>query len=248
MSPIDVLMRLARPSTRLMDRLRLNAKLGLIAAAFIATAVMVAVMLVVRINSEIAVLNLQREGEQAAGLALILMTSTARHDLASDGGDASAAASVHTTLADLKTELDDFEVTERLTQLLAETEAALETALTPADDANESKQRHLKASASIADLINRIAEDTGMNRVRDAHTFYLSSIIINDLPLLQDRSFRLRALGALVIETGAVWVDDRIDIVAASRDMERAKDALASAVRRLADFEKQALPELQAAE
>jgi methyl-accepting chemotaxis protein len=250
MSPTEVLFRLSRPSTRLMDRLRLNSKLGLIAAAFLATAVLVALLLVARINDELAMLDTQREGEKAVATGLSLMEQLGRHDLGEDAtsGESAAAPAVRAKLAELQAAIANVDASERLTQLLSEAEAAIGTALQPGDDANDVKQRHLRAYASSADLITRVAEDSSLNRVRDAHTYYLSSVTIRDLPLLQDRSFRLRALGALVIETGAVWVDDRIDIVAASRDMERAKVALEAAVVRLGDYEKDALPQLQASQ
>ena len=59
MTPLQLINAAALPATRLMDRLKLNAKLGMIAVAFLATAALVAWLLVARINAESATLQTQ---------------------------------------------------------------------------------------------------------------------------------------------------------------------------------------------
>jgi methyl-accepting chemotaxis protein len=237
-----------------MDRLSLNAKLGLIAAGFIATALLVSILLVHRINIEVDLLTQQDHGQRAAKAALELMEQSARHDVAMQSarrGNASAdVASISLAVQQSQAALADAvaltQPTEAITALSGELDGHLASAREEVNDANDSMQRHLRASTTATELISRVAEHTGLRRVRDLHTYLLASTVISDLPLLQDRSFRLRGLGALVIDTGAVWVEDRIDIVAATRDMDSAKNELASAVQRLEEYEPEAVAELDA--
>ena len=243
MTPLQLLNAAALPATRLMDRLKLNAKLGLIAVAFLATAALVAWLLVARINAESAILQTQDHGQYSVAKGLKLMASLARHDiLAGEGADALAGQ-----LAEFRESALPVAIDERLPTQLTATEEAMQSALQPAQEQNVRMQRHLRAIGATMLAIDIASADSSLDRVRDSHTYYLSSVLRRDLPLLQDRSMRLRAIGAVVIDTGAVWVDDRIDIVSATRDMDRAKDELALAIERLKQYEAARFAELEAA-
>ena len=243
MSLIDLLTPIARPATRLMDRLSLKAKLALIAASFLAASLVLAWAQISAVNTELGQLERLKHGEHLIPSTVSLLeelssaTMAARQRVA---GDASAGqveqaqrSKVKTLFVEVSEHVLDLPKDPRLDAALAEFSKAVEESAQASDDINVVVQRDTVATDKAMEFLAEAYITSGLYLDNDERTLSLGEVIAKQLPLLLDRMTRMEVLANLVIEGGAVWVEDRIDISAADRDIAGAVSDLDRAMHRL---------------
>ncbi|SDD61209.1 methyl-accepting chemotaxis protein [Aquimonas voraii] len=240
MTPLELLHVATAPSVRFMDRLRLNSKLMLIAAVFVGVAVIMAALLVREINTKVAHLQQLQTGEAAFPKAITLMRDISSHAAQSRralGGDAAAQAEIPRIVDTLRAgTAAAIEVREqlppdpRLDKAVEELQAAMELALQPSDDINTIIQHDLDAIAKVRNFMSVLEVASDLYLDNEEGTLLLGEIVTAHGPLLLDRALRIRALGNLVIDGGAVWVEDRIDLTSSDREIGNALETLGGAV------------------
>jgi methyl-accepting chemotaxis protein len=243
MTPLQLLTAAATPATRLMDRLKLNSKLVLIAAAFVAVSLVLAVVLVRQANQDIAHLEQMNTGADMFTDSIALMRDVSLHAALSRralSGDAAAEAEKAAVVTKLSSELSSLleatkalPVNERLDRSLAELKASFDEALQPGDDINIIVQRDMAAIGKLRAMMTALSVASDLYLDNDEDTLLMAEIVTEHAPALLDRSLRIRALGNLVIDGGAVWVEDRIDLTSSDREIGAALETLAAVIANL---------------
>ena len=243
MTPLELLQVATAPSARFMDRLRLNSKLILIAAVFVAVSIVLAVLLVQSINREVNHLQQVQTGETLFPQGISLLRNVSAHAAAARkglGGDAQAAAEADRLRQVITDEVaalvrDSAKLPEepRLTAALEALSAAAAEASQDSDDINTIVQRDMALIEKVRGTFAALSIASDLYLDSDEATLLLGEIVTDHAPALLDRSLRIRALGNLVIDGGAVWVEDRIDLTSSDREIKTALAGLAGAVNNL---------------
>ncbi|MBN8426173.1 MAG: CZB domain-containing protein [Xanthomonadales bacterium] len=243
MSLIQLLTPIARPATRLMDRLSMKGKLGVIALSFLTASLILAGMIVSSSNRQLAVLEQIEHGEHLIEPAIQMLfeisggTEAARQRVAGDTTAASTEqahrAAQLAALGEATEHVGDLPQDPRLVKALADLDAAVKESAQPQEDANVIVQRDMLAMHGVVTFLNEGFVSSGLYLDNDVETLSLGGIASNQVPLLLDRISRIRVLSNLVIEGGAVWVEDRIDISSADREIASAFDTLQRDIERL---------------
>jgi methyl-accepting chemotaxis protein len=243
MSLIDLLTPIARPATRLMDRLSLKAKLGLIAASFLAASLVLAWAQISGANTLLGQLDRLRHGEHLIPSTVAVLEEVSSATMAARKravGNAAAAAQeqghrdkVAAQMREVAEHVTDLPKDPRLDAALVAFVAAVDASQQPSDDINVVVQRDTEAVNKGTEFLAEAYITSGLYLDSDERTLSLGEVISKQLPLLLDRMTRLEVLANLVIEGGAVWVEDRIDLNAADRDIAGATSELDRAMHRL---------------
>ena len=243
MTPLELLQAATAPSARFMDRLRLNSKLMLIAAVFVAVSIVLAILLVRGINKEVSHLQQVQSGEALFPQAISLIrnvsahAASARKGLAGDSQALAEANRLRQVMADEVAALvrDSAVLPEepRLTAALKAMQDAAAEATQESDDINTIVQRDMALIEKVRATFGALNVASDLFLDSDEATLLMGEIVAEHGPALLDRSLRIRALGNLVIDGGAVWVEDRIDLTSSDREIKSALDTLAVAVSNL---------------
>jgi len=243
MTPLQLLQVATAPSARFMDRLRLNSKLMLIAAVFVAVSIVLAILLVQNINRDVNHLQQVQTGEALFPRAISLIRNVSGHAAAARrglGGDAqslSEASRLRQEISDQVAALvrDSAALPEepRLTAALEAMQQAAAEATKESDDINTIVQRDMALIETVRGTFSALSVASDLLLDNDEATLVLGEIVTEHAPALLDRSLRIRALGNLVIDGGAVWVEDRIDLTSSDREIKTALANLAGAVNNL---------------
>ena len=247
MTPLELLHVATAPSVRFMDRLRLNSKLMLIAAVFVAVSIVLAILLIRNVNREVNHLQQVQTGEAMfpQGISLLRNVSAhaaaARKGLAGDAQAAAEASRLRQVMSDEVAALvrDSAALPEepRLTAALEALQQAAAEASQESDDINTIVQRDMALIEKVRGTFAALSIASDLFLDNDEATLLLGEIVTEHAPALLDRSLRIRALGNLVIDGGAVWVEDRIDLTSSDREIKTALGGLAGAVNNLgADY------------
>ncbi|ODU44831.1 methyl-accepting chemotaxis protein [uncultured Aquimonas sp.] len=243
MTPLELLQVATAPSARFMDRLRLNSKLMLIAAVFVAVSIVLAILLVQNINRDVNHLQQVQTGEALFPRAISLIRNVSGHAAAARrglGGDAqslSEASRLRQEISDQVAALvrDSAALPEepRLTAALEAMQQAAAEATQESDDINTIVQRDMALIEKVRGTFAALSIASDLFLDNDEATLLMGEIVTEHTPALLDRSLRIRALGNLVIDGGAVWVEDRIDLTSSDREIKTALANLAGAVNNL---------------
>ncbi|HEY8606321.1 MAG TPA: methyl-accepting chemotaxis protein [Noviherbaspirillum sp.] len=202
---------LLSPSVRLMERLRLLPKFGLVALLFTAPLLLVASLLFAEMQQSI-----DRTHRERAGLRLVLSSMNALwtvqqhravHHLAlanarpADERAVALRKEISVALAAMDGDaLDAFDVRQDLHRIGSEWQA-LEARMAQAP-AKESYARHDRLAAALMKLQEQVAERSGVTLDAEAASNRLAVVAINSLPAVAEATMQLAGRGAAYIDTG----------------------------------------------
>lgn len=227
----SLLDRALAPSVSLMARLRFGQKALLIGASFSLTCAVLAGMVVVRSNAEIAAAKVQlsaSDGLMHLHGAMLAMQQheqlVARRDAkdATVSGEALAesARTVETELTAIgkwqEATLPDAELNEPLEQ----TRAAWAKAVGEHKDAAESVATHSAAIDALSRLMAGVYQETGLEQADAPAVFLSGRAAAESVPKLGETVARQALVGVHVLGEGAIWVDDRTGL-AVSKEMQQ---------------------------
>ncbi|HEY0504573.1 MAG TPA: methyl-accepting chemotaxis protein, partial [Lysobacter sp.] len=217
------------PATQLMSQLRFNQKAMVIGAAFMLTCGVLAGIIVVRSNDEIAAARQQQSAVAGLGHLHRAMLGIQQHEqlvvrkFAKDDVSAQALAE---SAALVTRELDALSAWQRATLPESSLPAALQTARTAwtkasgdhADSAAASAD-HAAAARQLGDVHGLIADATGLAQAQNAPVLYMGRAATVWVPTLAEYTAQQSATALRVLGDGAIWVDDRTGL-AVSRNMQ----------------------------
>jgi methyl-accepting chemotaxis protein len=243
MTPLELLQIATAPSARFMDRLRLNTKLVLIAAVFVVVSIALAILLVQNDTREIDRLRQVQTGEALFPQAISLVRNVSDHAAAARkglDGDAQALTeasrlreAISAGVSALVRDAGELPEEPRLTSALQALQDAAAEAVQQSDDINTIVQRDAALIEALRGTFSALNVASDLILDNDEATLVMGEIIAEHAPTLLDRSLRIRALGNLVIDGGAVWVEDRIDLTSSDREIKTALVSLVGAVNNL---------------
>jgi methyl-accepting chemotaxis protein len=195
------------------------------------------------INKEVSHLQQVQTGEAAFPNAIDLIRNVSGHAAAARRGLAGDAQATAETARLSQLILEEVELLESESLLLPSNarleeavkllkDAATEVAQT-SDDINVVVQRDMALIERVRNVFSALNVASGLYLDSDVSTLLLGEVVTEHSPALLDRALRIRALGNLVIDGGAVWVEDRIDLTSSDREIGGALNTLAEAVANL---------------
>ena len=225
----SLLDRFLAPATGLMARLRFSHKAMVIGVSFILTCVVLAGIIEVRAQAELADARMQRAG--ISGLAHLqqALLGMQRHSqlvvrgLAKDTVDPEA---VRAAGAEVAAELAAFDAWRKTTmpgagldKPLAAIRSAWGKAAAAHDDPMQAIADHDAAIRRTGEAMGHLAEASRLALATDPGVFYMGRAAAEWLPTLGEYAAQQGLVGVRVLGEGAIWVDDRTAL-AVARNME----------------------------
>jgi len=242
MSLIELVDAAVRPATRLMSRLSMKGKMILIATSFLAAILILATMEVRTLNAELENIARIDHGEDLIPVSTQMLSqlsqaSDAARARATDTGaearEAEHYKQIHELLKTLRGHVQDLPVDPRLTAATDQLVELVTKATTLDPDINASIRANVQASDAIVAFLAEAYVSSGMYLDSDERTLSLGEMTADVLPALSAQMERTRVLTDLVIEGGALWVEDRVDLSIADRRLTQINDQLKVLVKRL---------------
>ncbi len=222
--------RLLAPSIALMARFRFGQKALLIGATFTLTCAVLAGMVVVRGNAEIADARMQYAATGGLAQAHRAMLAMQEHEqlvVRQIAKDKVAPEKLARSAQAATAALDAIEswhgkaLPEASLQApLQAARAAWDKALAEHTDAAAAVADHAAAIARVNDLTAAIYQQTGLDLAADPGVFYTGRAAAEWVPMLAESVSQQGLVGIRVLGEGAIWVDDRTGL-AVSRNMQQ---------------------------
>ncbi len=228
-SSSPLLDRFLAPATQLMSQLRFNQKAMVIGAAFMLTCGVLAGIILVRSNDEIAAARQQQSAVAGLGHLHRAMMGIQQHEqlvVRKFAKDEVSAQALAESVALVNRELDALSAWQRATLPDSPVPAALQTARTAwskasgehADSAAASID-HAAAVRQLGDVHGLIADASGLAQAQNAPVLYMGRSATVWVPTLAEYTAQQSATALRVLGDGAIWVDDRTGL-AVSRNMQ----------------------------
>ncbi|HZG85619.1 HAMP domain-containing methyl-accepting chemotaxis protein [Paenibacillus sp.] len=222
-----------QPFVAVMNRARYAQKFVLLTMVFAVPIVIMLIQLVSTYREELRLLSLEREGSAYAQQVKPLIVALQKHRGLSNGflnGDASQAAALQQTEAELEQRMDAFRAflanggsafgaAESWQRFEADwTSLKGEYAKLEPDD---SFRKHTALIVSLQKLMVVIADRSNLTLDSRLDTFYLGALLTNELPSLMETAAEARGRGTGILAAGAVPEERKLEFMLAIENIER---------------------------